>query len=303
MTEETSLVAIDSQVTALGMAGPPPEEIIEDARRKAVALKTVLDQKRAVMINGKRHLEFGDWQLVARFYGLVAAVDWTREIAGGWEARASAINVETGMAVSHAESQCTDDEPRWGNRPSFQRRSMAQTRASAKVLRNALGWVAEIGGYASTPAEEMDGDVVSQNGTPPTTARATAGAKGQRCAVHKTPFALGPDKIWRCPAEIKSGKPCTESETVVPESQGDSDNLMAALDLLKNIIGGHVNQDDRQPLLFSAVDAAIKHGFTDNKRFLELYNQALATGLEPDNRMALKAVEAIIEEGGQPLGE
>ncbi len=40
--------------------------------------------------------------------------------------------------------------------PTFQLRSMAQTRACAKALRNVLSWVAVLGGYGTTPAEELD---------------------------------------------------------------------------------------------------------------------------------------------------
>lgn len=37
----------------------------------------------------------------------------------------------------------------------FQLRSMAQTRACAKALRNVLAWVVMLAGYKTTPAEEM----------------------------------------------------------------------------------------------------------------------------------------------------
>lgn len=40
--------------------------------------------------------------------------------------------------------------------PLFQLRSMAQTRAGAKALRNALAWVVVLAGYQPTPAEELD---------------------------------------------------------------------------------------------------------------------------------------------------
>ena len=39
----------------------------------------------------------------------------------------------------------------------FQLRSMAQTRACSKCLRNVLAWVVVLAGYRPTPAEEMDG--------------------------------------------------------------------------------------------------------------------------------------------------
>jgi hypothetical protein len=39
--------------------------------------------------------------------------------------------------------------------PTYQLRSMAQTRAAAKALRNALAWVVVLAGYKPTPAEEL----------------------------------------------------------------------------------------------------------------------------------------------------
>ena len=44
--------------------------------------------------------------------------------------------------------------------PLFQLRSMAQTRAAAKALRNALAWVVVLAGYKPTPAEELPVTVV-----------------------------------------------------------------------------------------------------------------------------------------------
>ena len=55
-------------------------------------------------------------------------------------------------------------------KPLFQLKSMAQTRAEAKVLKSIFGWVVVLAGYRTTPAEEMtgneqprdDGDYVEQ---------------------------------------------------------------------------------------------------------------------------------------------
>jgi hypothetical protein len=70
---------------------------------------------------------------------------------------------------------CLNDEERWSTRPKyewqdgkrirmgeeivplFQLRSMAQTRACAKALRNVFAWVVVLAGYKPTPAEEMTG--------------------------------------------------------------------------------------------------------------------------------------------------
>ena len=42
--------------------------------------------------------------------------------------------------------------------PLFQLRSMAQTRACSKALKNVFAWVVVLAGYRSTPAEEMTGN-------------------------------------------------------------------------------------------------------------------------------------------------
>lgn len=46
--------------------------------------------------------------------------------------------------------------------PSFQLRSMAQTRACAKAFRNVLAWVVVLAGYKPTPAEEMQGVIETE---------------------------------------------------------------------------------------------------------------------------------------------
>jgi hypothetical protein len=113
----------------------------------------------------------------------------------GFESRAVAVLVSNGVEVSAAEAMCLNDEENWGMRtkyewqdvldehgnkiwefnekkgkklpkskrvkvgeeptPLFQLRSMAQTRACAKALRNILAFVPVLAGYAPTPAEEM----------------------------------------------------------------------------------------------------------------------------------------------------
>lgn len=66
--------------------------------------------------------------------------------------------------------------------PLFQLKSMAQTRACAKVLRNVLAWVVVLAGYRPTPAEELDGKttVVDQDGN---------GEQGTESTGQKTPIA------------------------------------------------------------------------------------------------------------------
>ena len=136
-----------------------PEEVLEEAKKAAKALGDVVrNKKKPVIMNGEQYLEFEDWQTVGRFYGVTAKIISTDFIqygeVQGFEAKAVAIRPD-GMEVSAAEAMCLNDEPNWKSKPLFQLRSMAQTRACAKALRNCLAWVVVLAGYRPTPAEEI----------------------------------------------------------------------------------------------------------------------------------------------------
>ena len=132
-----------------------PEAQLAFATKAANALMTVVHSKKnPVIIQGKQYLEFGDWQVLGRFYGATVEIEWTKLLDKGYEARA--VVKRNGETVSSAEGMCTRDERRWKTADDYAIRSMAQTRTAAKALRNAFGWVAELAGYSATPAEEMD---------------------------------------------------------------------------------------------------------------------------------------------------
>lgn len=136
-----------------------PERVISEAREAATALKDVLAKKKnKFMFRGEQYLQFEDWQTLGRFYGVTARIKHSQQVsygeASGFEASAEAVRAD-GMVISAAEAMCMDDELNWQGKPIFQLRSMAQTRACAKALRNVLSWVAVLAGYATTPAEEM----------------------------------------------------------------------------------------------------------------------------------------------------
>ncbi len=157
MGEETELVEVNDVAIIRN-----PTKVLAEAREAAKALKDVVSGKpKKVMIGGEQYLEFEDWQTVGRFYGVSAKVMSTGfiDLGGvqGFEARAVAIRNSDGMEVSAAEAMCLNDEDNWKKKPLFQLKSMAQTRASAKALRNVLAWVVVLAGYRPTPAEEMDG--------------------------------------------------------------------------------------------------------------------------------------------------
>ena len=153
--------AIVSQPMQLALQRAP-QEVLAEAAIAAKALRDVIESKpNKVVIEGKTFLTFEDWQTVARFYGITVAARATSYVergrACGYECHAEAILASNGQVIGAAQAECLDDEKKWRDKPMFQLRSMAQTRAQAKALRSILAWVVVLAGYAPTPAEEMDG--------------------------------------------------------------------------------------------------------------------------------------------------
>lgn len=151
--------------------------------RKALGeLRTLVrNRPNPVVINGKRYLEFCDWQILGAFFGITPYVVETKEIneevpsknvpgltfkkLTGFFARAEARL--DGKVLSAAEAECMFSEPNWKNKLRFQLRSMAETRACARVLRQCLQWVVKLPDekgapmapeYADEAAEEVQAE-------------------------------------------------------------------------------------------------------------------------------------------------
>jgi hypothetical protein len=168
--EETSLVPVAVPPPDALSIQRAPEIVLEEAQRAAAAIAKVIEAKpRKVQFNGKTYLQFEDWQTLGRFYGVTAVARSTKFVEfgddeyaiRGFEATSDALLVSTGQIISSAEALCLSDESNWSSKPLFQLKSMAQTRACAKALRNVLAWVVVLAGYAPTPAEEMESETVS----------------------------------------------------------------------------------------------------------------------------------------------
>jgi hypothetical protein len=139
-----------------------PEAVLAEAKEAAKSLVEVVRQAHLARKFGgdKEHLFYEAWQTVGKFYGITAKVVSSNYVefgsAQGFEARAVAITRD-GAEISAAESMCLSDEANWAKKPLFQLKSMAQTRACSKALRNVLAWVVVLAGFSPTPAEEMTG--------------------------------------------------------------------------------------------------------------------------------------------------
>lgn len=101
-----------------------PEEVLADAQKAAAALmKVVNSKKKQIAFNGETYLESGDWQTVAKFYGVTAKIESTKYVtygeASGFEAAAVALDCN-GRVVSRGEAMCLNDEENWGMRPKYE---------------------------------------------------------------------------------------------------------------------------------------------------------------------------------------
>jgi len=128
-----------------------PAQIVKLAMEAAKELQKIVGSRNK-KLKGKQYLFFEDWQTLGRFDRTTAKVIDTKELYHdnkliGFSAKAVALKDE--IEISAAEAECCFDE---------QLKSMAQTRACAKALRNCLAFVAVLANYEPTPAEEMIGN-------------------------------------------------------------------------------------------------------------------------------------------------
>ncbi len=132
-----------------------PAEVIERATATAKPLADVIrKQKLFKDISGRKHVLVEGWTLLGSMLGVFAACVWTRKLENGWEARVEARTLN-GQLVGAAEAMCLRSETLWKSRDEYAIRSMAQTRATSKALRQPLGFVVQLAGFQPEPAEEV----------------------------------------------------------------------------------------------------------------------------------------------------
>lgn len=139
-----------------------PQQSYTEAVTTAKFLKTnIIDSREGLIVNDKRYVAFTEWGILAKWYGLTIRTEIIEEGkyfgSMGVKARAEVIHIATDTVISSAEAVCTKSEPGRGNHNYNQIGSMAQTRAGSKAYRNAIGYIVELAGLPSTPAEEMEG--------------------------------------------------------------------------------------------------------------------------------------------------
>jgi hypothetical protein len=232
---ETALVVSDLAVRR------PPAIVLSEAREAAKAVADVIAANpHKVILNGRQYLQFADWQVLARFYGVSAKIVATEYVemgdTVGFLAKAVAVRAD-GMEISAAEASCATDEPKWSNKPAYQLRSMAQTRAAAKCLRNVLSFVPILAGFSDTPAEEMidDGARALAAGSP--RRRATKSARPTTWVAALSPEQCDRVRVARESAAWSKG----DVTAYVHATYGDEVRALtvAQVDALVAYVGDH----------------------------------------------------------------
>jgi hypothetical protein len=140
-----------------------PAEVVRAATKVADALASVVEDKRLFkQISGKKHVLVEGWTLLGSMLGVFPVLDGDPvevEVNGvkGWRATVKAVRGD-GSVVGRASALCLRSEANWKNRDEYAVMSMAQTRATSKALRQPLGFVMTLAGYAATPEAEMPRD-------------------------------------------------------------------------------------------------------------------------------------------------
>lgn len=141
-------------LTLFGTADPVA--VLDKAAAVAKALARVIAKQQLFTVIGtKKYVHVEGWTLLGSMLGVFPRVEWSRKLENGWEARVEAVVASTGAVIGAGEAECLRSEGTWAKREDYALRGMAQTRAISRAMRGPLGFVVQLAGFATTPAEEM----------------------------------------------------------------------------------------------------------------------------------------------------
>lgn len=174
-TTEIEVRAESMPVTIYGSTIEHPRQAMELATAHAKVLAEALEQQKLILtIGDRKYVRVEGWTLLGSLLGVAAIETFTKPVPEdwrelglekpeGWESRYEA-RTRTGEVVGAANGRCMRDEEsgqrktrKWAEAGDYAIASMAQTRATSKALRTALGFIVTLAGFNATPAEEIDG--------------------------------------------------------------------------------------------------------------------------------------------------
>lgn len=149
------------------------EDKIQVATDVATALSQVIESQQLYQKFGdNKYVTVDGWNTLGTMLGCtpyVESVEDVTSIFGNGKRKnekvfQATVSIRRGDTVlARANSICSNTERGKENQDTYAIYSMAQTRAIGKCYRMALGWIIKMGGYSSTPAEEMQEEMVKVN--------------------------------------------------------------------------------------------------------------------------------------------
>ncbi len=172
MGEEKAMVLSEQTLPAIQEVTLSPQEIVQIATEQANALMDIVEKKKLyVLIEKKKYLYYEAWETIGQFNGVKAIPDWVNPIKDqqeetiGYTAKVDLLD-KCGRLVGSGIMPCYFDEfPCRGKEGSGKHKaamSAAQTFAGSKAYRMNFAYIAVLGGYEPTPAEEMITEVRSK---------------------------------------------------------------------------------------------------------------------------------------------
>lgn len=135
------------------------EGVLSKAADVAGVLAAIVNEKQLFKrIRDKNHVYCEGWTTLGSMLGVCVREVQTIEsptCPGEFISVMQAIRTSDGAVIGQASHSCGPDEKDWSGRSRAARRSMAQTRATGKVMRLLFSWVMQLAGYAATPMEEV----------------------------------------------------------------------------------------------------------------------------------------------------
>lgn len=103
----------------------PPAIVLAEAQEAAKALQSVIaSNPTKVVMNGEQYLEFEDWQILGRFYGITGKLEGDAqfvEFPGGIMGfKATSVALHHGEVISRADAYCLNDEEKWRSKPKYE---------------------------------------------------------------------------------------------------------------------------------------------------------------------------------------
>lgn len=108
----------------------------------------------------REYVQIEGWSFMGAMLGIAPIAREVKELRDpegalvGFEARVELVTRD-GAVVGGGIGECSWAEANWSGRDPYAVKSMAQTRATGKAYRLALGFVMSAAGFEATPAEEM----------------------------------------------------------------------------------------------------------------------------------------------------